>query len=508
MLTIYSTLKNFTNEHTRIIQTNAVKSWLQLTPTPEIFIMGGDESVKEFCKEVGVNHVEVAQSDYGVPYLNEMILSAEKLASNDFLLLVSGDIILFQETILALKIVSNRLCNFCICSIKQESNLNNLLNFENDWKKEVKDSIAHYSLPTSGDFFLYPKKYFLNALPEIPKFIIGRSVCDSWLIKKSIEADILVDATEFITLAHQQHDHSHITLINGDSPEYQTNLKLADDSINTKINESNWVLRNDYRLKKKTKSHCPLDNIYHVCGPRTGSQWFKNFYDTISEYIGMPIYELEIDRHHGWDYRIFTERYETMPIDNKTLACPLYISYENFDNFPKISSNFKTICVIRDPRDQLVSFYNSVRYSHPQIGLHSQWKTRLESHQNEKDSILEALMIMKEFGIIDAMDSYKHFYNDPKCLVLKYSELFGNEQFVHFRHLVDWLEVPISYAELGQVLSILSFKKITHGRNQGEEDKLSHYRKGVPNDWKNYFDDELNAKFKEIAGDIIANLRY
>lgn len=262
MLTIYSTLKNFTNEHTRTIQTNAVKSWLQLTPTPEIFIMGGDESVKEFCKEVGVNHVEVAQSDYGVPYLNKMMLLAEKLASNDFLLLVSGDIILFQEVMLALKITSNRLYNFCICAIKQESNLSKSLNFEDDWEKQVKDSIVHYSLPTSGDFFLYCKKHFLNALPEIPEFIIGRSLCDSWLIKKSIEADILVDATEFITLVHQQHDHSHITLINGDSPEYQTNLKLADNSINTKINESNWVLGNDHRLIKNVNVPYTLNNIF------------------------------------------------------------------------------------------------------------------------------------------------------------------------------------------------------------------------------------------------------
>ncbi len=507
MLTIYSTLKNFTNEHTRIIQTNAVKSWLQLTPTPEIFIMGGDESVKEFCKEVGVNHVEVAQSDYGVPYLNEMVLLAEKLASNDFLLLVSGDIILSQEVMLALEITKKRIYNFCICAIKQESSLNTLLDFVSDWEKKVKDSIVHYSLPTSGDFFLYPKKYFLNALPEIPKFIIGRSACDSWIIKKSIEADLLVDATEFITLVHQQHDHSHITLVNGDSPEYQDNLKLADNSIDIKINESNWILKNDGRLKKKTKIHCPLDNIYHVCGPRTGSQWFKSFYDIISEYIGMSIYDLEVDRY-GWDYRIFTQRYETIPVDNKKLACPLYMSYDSFLKLPKISNNFKTICVIRDPRDQLISFYNSVRYSHPQIGLHPDWRARLESYENKKESIIEALKIMKEFGIIDAMDSYKHFYNDPKCLVFRYRELFGNEQFAHFRHLIDWLEIPISYAELGQVLSILSFEKITHGRSQGVEDKFAHYRIDISDDWKNHFDDELNVKFKEIAGDIVANLGY
>jgi hypothetical protein len=509
MLTIYSTLKNFTNEHTRIVQTNAVKSWLKLEPTPEVFIMGGDESVKSFCEELNITHVDVKQSEYGVPYLNDMMYKIEDLASNDFLLLVSGDIILFQETIAALNIAKNRLANFCLCSIKQESSVDSLIEFKAGWEIEIKKSAIHYSLPTSGDFFLYPKKYFLNSIPGIPDFIIGRSSCDSWLIKKAFEADVLVNATDFIPLIHQRHDYSHITLVNDDSPEYRTNLSLAEDAIGAKINKSNWFLNKDNgRLTKNVEITCPLDNIYHICGPRTASQWFKNFYDIIREFIGMSLCDFEIERHHGWDYRPFNERFEDLGIDKKVLVCPFYLSYENFLNFPKNSENYKSICVIRDPRDQLISFYNSVRYSHPQIGFHPKWRARLEAHENNKESIIEALKIMKEFGIIDAMDSYKHFYDDPKCLVFKYRDLFGNEQFAHFRHLVDWLEIPISYAELGQVLVILNFKNMACSRDCGKEDKFAHYRKGIPDDWKNYFDEDLSVKFEEIAGNIITNLRY
>jgi hypothetical protein len=46
------------------------------------------------------------------------------------------------------------------------------------------------------------------------------------------------------------------------------------------------------------------------------------------------------------------------------------------------------------------------------------------------------------------------------------------------------------------------------GRDCGKEDKFAHCRKGIPDDWKNYFDEDLSAKFEEIAGNIITNLRY
>ena len=240
MLTIYSTLKNFTNDHIRTIQTNAVKSWMRLEPTPEIFIMGGDESVIKFCEEMKLIHVNVKQSEYGTPYLRPMMQRAEALATNDFMLLVSGDIILFQEVMTALNAVQARLSNFCVCAIKQESNITSLVDYDSDWEQTVRDSLIHYSLPTSGDFFLYPKKRFLGSIPEVPDFIIGRSSCDSWLIKKAQEEDILVNATDLLTLAHQQHDHSHIALVDGGSPEFQSNLELADNSINAKIDDSNF----------------------------------------------------------------------------------------------------------------------------------------------------------------------------------------------------------------------------------------------------------------------------
>jgi hypothetical protein len=64
--------------------------------------------------------------------------------------------------------------------------------------------------------------------------------------------------------------------------------------------------------------------------------------------------------------------------------------------------------------------------------------------------------------------------------------------------LVDWLEIPISYAELGQVLTILNFKNMACGRDRGKEDKFAHCRKGIPDDWKNYFDEDGGKVQKEL----------
>ena len=60
---------------------------------------------------------------------------------------------------------------------------------------------------------------------------------------------------------------------------------------------------------------------------------------------------------------------------------------------------------------------------------------------------------------------------------------------------------------LYQLLQDYSFERLA-GRKRGKEDRLAHYRKGVPGDWRNYFDDTIIAKFKDCTSDLVLRLGY
>lgn len=53
-----------------------------------------------------------------------------------------------------------------------------------------------------------------------------------------------------------------------------------------------------------------------------------------------------------------------------------------------------------------------------------------------------------------------------------------------------------------------SFEKLAKGRERGEEDSTSFFRKGVSGDWKNVFTGEDRHIFNEEAGDLLVRLDY
>jgi glycosyltransferase involved in cell wall biosynthesis len=52
------------------------------------------------------------------------------------------------------------------------------------------------------------------------------------------------------------------------------------------------------------------------------------------------------------------------------------------------------------------------------------------------------------------------------------------------------------------------FAKKANGRERGQENPMSHYRKGVPGDWKNHFTPERTAYFKQHHGALLTQLGY
>jgi hypothetical protein len=53
-----------------------------------------------------------------------------------------------------------------------------------------------------------------------------------------------------------------------------------------------------------------------------------------------------------------------------------------------------------------------------------------------------------------------------------------------------------------------SFENLSGGRQRGEEDHSSFFRKGIAGDWRNVFTEKDKRVYKEAVGDLIVKLGY
>lgn len=250
MITIFVTFRSFDHPHFGMIQRNAIGSWMQLDPKPEVLVMGNENGSKEICEEFNLIHVpDVKLSEQGTPMLDDMFAITESIASNDLLLLVAADIILFQDTIEMANVLKNNLSKFMATLRRRDKHIDHLIDFNDvEWSQKVLSDVT-LGHPGAGDFFLYPKGFFVDG---IPPFTIGRASADNWLIYEAVRLGCCVDMTDAMNIVHQNHDYSHIgghhNLVNGE--EFKFNRNLGSGKM-LEISGSNWVIGSNKILRKK-----------------------------------------------------------------------------------------------------------------------------------------------------------------------------------------------------------------------------------------------------------------
>ncbi|HVD43791.1 MAG TPA: sulfotransferase domain-containing protein, partial [Rubrobacter sp.] len=100
----------------------------------------------------------------------------------------------------------------------------------------------------------------------------------------------------------------------------------------------------------------------------------------------------------------------------------------------------------------------------------------------------------------------------PALLGDDYTEVRYEDLLEHpneeVERLLGFLGVDTDETLVEHCVSSASFEKLSRGRERGEEDPSSFYRKGVAGDWENYFTEEDRRVFKEEAGELLIRLGY
>ncbi len=245
------------------------------------------------------------------------------------------------------------------------------------------------------------------------------------------------------------------------------------------------------------EKHIPYDNIFHCCVQKTASQWFKGVFNDLIfyKYTGLPA---QVYSKVG----LRQDSYQALPL--KRVATPLYISHSDYLAIPK-PEHYKTFFVTRDPRDIVVSFYFSTRYSHPLIAYIPRMRKELED-LNIQDGLKYVIDALEEMGVFEAQRSWISV-DDEKHKIFRYEDL-ANDNCTFLRELLSYLDVEVSPEKFDILYNRHAFESRAKGRLQGEEDINSHYRKGSSGDWTKYFNKHVIDHFKNVTGDLVEILEY
>ena len=152
---------------------------------------------------------------------------------------------------------------------------------------------------------------------------------------------------------------------------------------------------------------------------------------------------------------------------------------------------FKTVYVVRDPRDLIVSDYFSAKHSHAIMGKMQVTRDEYLSISID-DGITANIEKVENSGLV-LMCGWQAFLDDPRVLFLNY-EFMKTNSLLFFSTLLKFLEIDFSWYYLNSLLDKENFKTVS-GRKVGVEDVKNHYRKGIVGDWKNYFKDHHIKQF-------------
>lgn len=250
-----------------------------------------------------------------------------------------------------------------------------------------------------------------------------------------------------------------------------------------------------------------LDNIFHCCVQKTGSQWIRTILSDkrVVEATGLSPYYYYRQLAGGVDERILTKRVFETPLPRGTIVTPLYLCYHSYNTLPK-PPRYRTLYIYRDPRDLLVSWYYSTRDTHPLMGGVAVHRQKLHELSME-DGLIYGIKFMYAYGFYDALQSWHDFSEqDEWVLALRFEDLVRREnQSTLFRRVFTHCKIDLNEKTLRQILDQYDFEKM---RQRSMKDGKSHYRRGQPGEWRDVFTPPVMEYFLSVAGGLPETLGY
>lgn len=180
----------------------------------------------------------------------------------------------------------------------------------------------------------------------------------------------------------------------------------------------------------------------------------------------------------------------------------LYITYEEYQAVA-LPADHARFVVFRDLRDTLVSYYYSIKHSHP---VTSDAMARMRRQLQNCDTETGLRIVMD--GLLGRCAEIQGSWIDAGIPFLRYEDLLTDDVRLLTRTLIDECHLPIECEVLRGIIESQRFENRTGGRRRGQEDINAHERKATPGDWRTCFTRTLVAEFKTRFGDLLICAGY
>jgi hypothetical protein len=243
---------------------------------------------------------------------------------------------------------------------------------------------------------------------------------------------------------------------------------------------------------RNTFNPSPITNIYHASVQKTGSQWIKDIFNDpkIRNKTRLTTYP-----QHRYEWDEFQKKFP-----ENCFVPGLYLSYQSYEEIVK-PVKYKTLYVCRDPRDLIVSWYYSMKYSHGLMGKVFKHRKNLQK-MSEENGISYCI---KHFQL--KLSFIKDWFlncDDTNVIFLRLEDLVKNP-VGGFSHIFNECNIDISKKDLEQVMQNYTKEKMRERENRDKE--MSHYRNNGKT-WEELFTKEHLKLFNNLNGNIIDLLGY
>lgn len=220
--------------------------------------------------------------------------------------------------------------------------------------------------------------------------------------------------------------------------------------------------------------------------PKSGATWFSQI---LSDYLELP-----------------------HPRNNIPLPQKSILQGHRYYN----ANSKKMICVVRDGRDNMVSFYHHMYFGTGITSDAVKQKYRMEAPFTNFENVKENMPAYIEYmftkfkaeGKVFTWSGFVNsYYNKPNIIFIKYEDMQQNTVAAIAELLTKLLNKTPDLEKLSASVKKFSFAEQTK-RQKGNEQKGNFLRKGISGDWKNYFSREACEVFDKYAGDELIKLGY
>ena len=234
LATIFTIPKPFIDSQISLIQTNAIKSWLNLGSDFEIILIGDEPGVAELAQKLNLKQLkEVRKNEFGTPLLSSAFGLARAASRADLLIYANADIIFLSDLPAALEKLPKN--NFLAAGRRWDLDIKELIDFDDpNWEEKLKEknkNSGRLHSPAGIDYYIFPRQL----LADLPDFAVGRVGWDNWVIYRAKNKKIpLIDLTGILAVIHQNHNYPSFNrgAERKTNPEAKKNFSFSENIAN------------------------------------------------------------------------------------------------------------------------------------------------------------------------------------------------------------------------------------------------------------------------------------